>query len=300
VGAGGTIYVFAGGAPLYVSDWNHLGGPKPYTTIDSAAIDNAGSGGSWSHVRVTPADGTIVRASGTPTAGAVYVFAGGAPIYVVDWAHVGGSRAYTTVDGTALDNAGAGGAWNHVRATPADGTAVYAVNAGVSALYVFAGGAPLHVANWTQACADRPATFVDTAALDNAGIGGIWNHVRYRPADGTFIRDGQSDDAYRVVGGAPIYVSSWSVFGGAPPPAVDVDGSAIAAAGSGGPYNHLLFYPADGTLVTGARGGARYTVTGGVPAPYTGTATIPATNTIDQYAIDHASESAQLSHLRGQ
>jgi hypothetical protein len=290
VAAGGSIYVFAGGTPFWVTNWANIGGPQPYTPIDQLIIDNIGGAGVWSHTRTTPTDGTIINGSGT-----IYVFAGGAPLPVADWAHVGGPKPYTVIDQVILNNIGGDGVWSHIRATPADGTIVTA--AGIT--YVLAGGAPLPVTDWSHIGGLKPSTVIDQFVIDYAGGEGIWSRVHATPADGTFLRAFQSNDIYRVVGGAPVFVSGWAALNpdGTPFPSTDIDGVDVEKAGCGTVYNHLRYAPADGTLVTGSPGGARYLITDGQPVPYTGTDAIPATNTIDQYAIDHAGEPGRLSHL---
>jgi hypothetical protein len=51
----GRVFVFAGGTPLYVSNWANIGGPQPSIQIDDWPIDN--------HFFTTtyPVDGTNVR-----------------------------------------------------------------------------------------------------------------------------------------------------------------------------------------------------------------------------------------------
>src|SRR5205807_9775355 len=105
------------------------------TQIDPAAIDNAGAGGVWNHLRQYPLDGTFVASS----AGFVYRFAGGAPIYVSSWNAVGGSQPATLIDQAAIDNADGASPWNHVHKYPADGTFVAG---STGAVYPAAGGAP--------------------------------------------------------------------------------------------------------------------------------------------------------------
>jgi hypothetical protein len=61
----GEGHVVADGAPIYVSTWATFGGPQPTTTVDQAAIDNAGSGGLWNHLRAMPADGTLITGAQT-------------------------------------------------------------------------------------------------------------------------------------------------------------------------------------------------------------------------------------------
>src|SRR5664280_2013964 len=55
-----------------------------------------------------PADGTFVS---TSPRGEVYRIAGGAPLYVSNWAVFGGAQPTTTVDAGDIDNAGAGSVW---------------------------------------------------------------------------------------------------------------------------------------------------------------------------------------------
>jgi hypothetical protein len=68
---------------------------------------------------------------------------------------------------------------------------------------------------------------------------------------------------YRVAGGAPLYVSAWSVFGGAQP-TTGIDQWSIDRAGID-PHSGLNDMPADGTFVASAQTGAVYRVAGGAP-----------------------------------
>ncbi|MFY1631659.1 hypothetical protein ACN27F_34350 [Solwaraspora sp. WMMB335] len=103
-------------------------------------------------------------------------------------------------------------------------------------VYRIAGGAPLHVSSWDAFGGPQPTMPISVAQL---------NALPYYPADGTFIVGGQTDQIFRVAGGAPLYVSSWVPFGG-PQPTVVVDQDAIDNAGSGGagsPWSHLSLNP---------------------------------------------------------
>src|SRR3954471_16462722 len=51
------------------------------------------------------------------------------------------------------------------------------------------------------------------AALDNAGAGGVWNHVNAVPADGTLVNGSPTGQVYRFAGGAPLYISTWDEVG---------------------------------------------------------------------------------------
>jgi len=310
-------YEFAGGAPIFVSDFSHVGG-QPATApipIDQTAIDDAGSGGAFNHIRQLPADGTFVTATDPATSTVnAYVFAGGAPIYISDWSHVGGQPTGTiaAVDQTAFDNAGSGGVYNHVRPTPPDGTYVNGQGSGGALVesYVFAGGAPIPITDWTHlggpAAGTPPSNVnpvsVDENALDNAGSGGPYNHVRQTPADGTFLA-GNADKIngiFVTAGGAPIYVSNFEDVGGARG-STSVDQTAIDDAGTGGIFNHLRAKPADGTLVESFGTGHIFVIAGGAPLEVTSLANIgsPAQTPtfVDQVALDKAGSGGFYNHL---
>jgi hypothetical protein len=99
----GQVYRMAGGAPIYVSTWSAFGGPQPTVTVDQAQVEA---------MRYTPTDGTFIVGA---QRGEVYRMAGGAPIYVSTWSAFGGSQPTVSVDVAAIDNAGKGGVWNHLR-----------------------------------------------------------------------------------------------------------------------------------------------------------------------------------------
>jgi hypothetical protein len=224
------VYEFAGGAPIWVSDWAHIGGSRPYVIIDGAAIDNAGAGGVWDHVRLAPADGTVVGGS----TNGIYIFAGSAPIWVSDWAHIGGSRPYTLIDYSAIDNAG-NGRWSHLRQQPADGTFIRAYTTGD--VYRIEGGAPVWVSSWAAfgGSGTSPATDEDVALIDNAGSGGRYK-LNYRPAEGTKLIATSTGAKYTVQGGHAVPYPGSDQF-----PATNVvDKFAIDHAGESVPLNHLL------------------------------------------------------------
>jgi hypothetical protein len=78
---------------------------------------------------------------------------------------------------------------------------------------------------------------VDETALDNAGSGGDWNHMSFRPADGTIFESFNTGSVYQVIGGVPtLDCSAAQTF-------LYVDQFALNAAGSGGFYNHLAPLP---------------------------------------------------------
>ena len=290
VRAGTTTYRIAGGAPLHVSDWSTVGGEHPYVAIDPADIAHAGAGGTWNHLRATPADGTFIRAGGV-----VYRIAGGAPLRIGNWDSVGGTHPYTTIDPAAITKAGTGITWNQLRVRPRDGTFVRA--GGV--VYRIAGGAPLRVGNWDSVGGTHPYTTIDPAAITKAGTGGSFNHLSAKPAPGTYIRSGTQ--IFRIAGGAPLVVTSWTPLGGSQPYTV-VDPAVVLHAGQPGVWSHLNWYPADGTFLEGLPGKHIFRVKGGRAVlvtswtPYGGPQPFVA---ITQATIDRAGSGGGYNHLRG-
>lgn len=100
----GQYYIFAGGAPLHMSQswWRSLRPRPKATVVPQVVLDQAGGFGAWSHVRNTPANGTLIKAGS-----AVYRIANGAPV-----PHYGVRGV--PVDPAAIDNAGGSGPWSHL------------------------------------------------------------------------------------------------------------------------------------------------------------------------------------------
>ena len=162
----GNVYRIAGGAPVYVSSWAHMGG-DPGTTRSLSASEFAA-------LRTYPADGTYIVgvAPGAADNGTVYRVAGGAPVYVSSWAHMGGDPGTTVaVDLAAIHNGGAGGVWNHLRYYPTSGTVLTA--SGRS--YRVEDGVPRLLAE------SKSGVAVDPAAIANAGRPGVWSHLKAVP-----------------------------------------------------------------------------------------------------------------------
>ncbi|MBB6629543.1 CHAP domain-containing protein [Nocardioides sp. KIGAM211] len=249
----GYVYRFAGGAPLYVSSWDAIGGSQAAPMVDQAALENHG-GEPWNHTLEYPSDGTLVNAGGD-----VYRFAGGAALYVSNFDNIGGSAPSTTVDRAALDNQG-GAPWNHSRAYPADGTLVNAAGN----VYKYAGGAPLYVSNFDAIGGSQPSTTVDEFALTHAG-GVPINHSLIVPADNTFLRSMVTGEVYAVTGGLARYVPSWDAYGG-PQPTIDVDIEAIRNAGLPGVWAHLSSQRPESQLDRLTRSGGRLQALFSAPA----------------------------------
>lgn len=114
------------------------------------------------------------------------------------------------------------------------------------------------------------------------------------PSDGTLVS--YQGNVYRIASGAPIYVSSWAVFGG-PQPTQALSDSQWAA---------LRQYPADRTGLCGQEaggGGGAFVVAGGAPiwiSSFNNISPNPCVP-VDQAAIDNAGDASitpSLAHLR--
>jgi cell wall-associated NlpC family hydrolase len=232
----GGVFIVAGGAPMYVSNWAAIGGPHPGIGIDGAAIANAGGGVPWNHLRPYPADGTQLDASN----GGVFIVAGGAPMYVSNWAAIGGPRPGVGIDGWDIEHPDNPAA--HLRPYPADGTQLDSSTGGV---YIVAGGAPMYVSNWAAIGGPHPGVGIDGWDIEHPDNPAA--HLRPYPADGTFLNS-STGAVYRVAGGAAIPVTTWRLFGGVQPYTTidqwDIENPSNPAA-------HLRPYPADGTMVEG-------------------------------------------------
>jgi surface antigen len=226
----GFVYRIAGGAPIYVSNWTSVGGPQQARTLSDTE---------FAALPQFPRDGTLLGASD----GGVYIAAGGAPLYLSNWAAIGGPKPSIGIDGAAVSHAGDGVPWDHLRSYPADGTLLGASDGRV---YIAAGGAPLWLSNWAAIGGPKPSVAIDRWDVENTADPHA--HLRLYPADGTFIRSTGTGRVYRVAGGAPIYVSTWNIFGGVQPFA-NIDQWAFDHPAD--PHAHLRAAPLDGTVVKG-------------------------------------------------
>jgi len=282
VSYGGHVYRIAGGAPIYVSSWDRFGGPKPTTALSAAQ---------FGALPTYPRDGTLIsgQAPGHAEHGTVYRIAGGAPLYVSSFAHIGGDTGTIGVDLSAIHNAGGGSPWNHLRYRPAEGTFISGQAPGHpehGSVYTIAGGAPIYVSSFANVGGNQGTVPVDLAAIHNAGSAGRWSHLNWFPTDGAFvsISDGS---VLRFAGGAPIPVSNWANIGGHPAGAAvtRVDHVALSSAGAGGRWNHVRYHPADGTILDAS--GTKYQVRDGAPYAF---ATSAAGIRIDPVAIQKAGQ----------
>ena len=290
VSYGGHVYRIAGGAPIYVSSWDRFGGPKPTTALSAAQ---------FGALPTYPRDGTLIsgQAPGHADHGTVYRIAGGAPLYVSSFAHIGGDTGTIGVDLSAIHNAGGGSPWNHLRYRPAEGTFISGQAPGHpehGSVYTIAGGAPIYVSSFANVGGNPGTVPVDLAAIHNAGSAGRWSHLNWFPTDGAFvsISDGS---VLRFAGGAPIPVSNWANIGGHPAGAAvtRVDHVALSSAGAGGRWNHVRYHPADGTILDAS--GTKYQVRDG--APYAHSTSVAGIR-VDPVAIQRAGQPGLWSHLK--
>ncbi len=108
----GPVYRIAGGAPIYVTGWANVGGVRPYTVIDPAAVRYAGVGGAWSHLSWYPTTPTYVQGIGST---AVHQVVNGVPTFLRSWSLVGGVKPVTLVDANAIRMHGQSGVFSHLR-----------------------------------------------------------------------------------------------------------------------------------------------------------------------------------------
>jgi hypothetical protein len=172
-----ATYRIAGGAPLYLSDWNAVGGPQPVTVISQQQFNS---------LPPVPADGTFLQTS----TGAVYRVAGGAPLYVSDRSRFGGAQPYVTIDQWDIDNITNPAA--HLNPVPANATFLTTTSGHV---YRVAGGAPFAVSSWSVFGGVQPSVTVDPWNIDN--ISNPAAHLAARPVDGTLV-EGLPSQSYWV------------------------------------------------------------------------------------------------------
>lgn len=218
----GHVFRMAGGAPVYIGSWAPFGS-QPTISTTQAAVDLMGA----------PRNGTFIVGAET---GQVYRIAGGAPIYISSWAPFGGPQPTVSVNQGTIDQAG--NPITHLSAYPADGTFLHGIETGQ--VFRVAGGAPIYISSWTPLGGPQPSVSVSQYSIDTGDRNRV-THLRSVPPTGTFLRAADTGRVYRVQAGRPIYVPSWSPYGGVRP-FVDVTQWAFDNAGnsathlSGNPY----------------------------------------------------------------
>ncbi len=211
---------------------------------DLAASPTRMSASAASAAASAPTEGSFVS-----YAGRVYRIVGGAPFYVSSWTPFGGKKKVTAIS-TAQ--------WTSLRAYAKDGTFVRAMPGG--AVYRIVAAAPFYVSTWTAFGGKQTTTDIDAADITYAGHSAPWwgvynftldwdgvvNGVKGRSS--VFVKGGQTGRIYKMVGGAPIYVQSWTPYGSGHT-TITVDQNAIDRAGQTGNYRFVLKHPLDGWVI---------------------------------------------------
>ncbi|MET3808754.1 uncharacterized protein YkwD [Nakamurella sp. UYEF19] len=164
-------------------------------------------------------------------------------------------------------------------------------DASTNSVFRMAGGAPIAVHSWTPFGGVKPTKLVAHTTVAR---------LPQYPADGTYLRTAGVGAVFKVVGGAPVYVSRWAAMGGVFP-TTDVDPLAISYAGSSGNWSHLRAYPVDGTFVRTTSDGAVYRMSGGAPLWVSSWAAIGGVKpaiAIDAAAVSHGGMAGVWSHLK--
>ncbi|GAA2160521.1 CHAP domain-containing protein [Pedococcus bigeumensis] len=204
------VFRLVGKAPVFASTWTAFGGTQPTYLISSTSLAT---------LPMRPAEGTFIKGAQRKEA---YRIAGGAPVIVTSWTVFGGTKPTVVVDQTAIDRAGTGGVWNHLNAVPADGTFIKTGQR--QEPYRISGGAPIPISSWANVGGYKTPVYVDQLAVDKAGSGVKFNHLRFHPKDGTVITALPGIASYKVTAGMPVRTTTTSS-------AVGVDQVAIEKAG---------------------------------------------------------------------
>jgi hypothetical protein len=226
VSYGGRVYRIAGGAPIYAS-------ATYLATLSTAPPINALTAAEWSALPTYPRNNTYIR---TMPSKHVYVMAGGAPLYVSStfWASIATKPTVINVDETTVAKASSTAPYNRIRKLPLSGPFLHAIQEGHPdhwKVFRVIGGAPVFVSTWSVYGGTQPLIKVGMDVIEKAGSGGLYNHLLYRPYEGTILRvpDGKK---YRIVDGAPIPHTTTNA-------GILTDPDAIANAGKPGRYSHL-------------------------------------------------------------
>jgi hypothetical protein len=209
----GSVFVIAGGAPLYVSTWADIPGSYPgYTLwVDGWNLSNLGN--AQDHLNTVPANGTYITegSAGNPSVnGSVFVIAGGAPLYVSSWSDIPGGYPGSTLWVDSWDLTNIGSSADHLNAVPSAGT--FLVTA-AGATYRVAGGAPLPITNctvlggctspvtidsWDIAHLDGSQTGLDAVPLVSTVVEGLPSGAYWEYESGGWVTTGSTGSAVQV------------------------------------------------------------------------------------------------------
>jgi hypothetical protein len=188
----GSIYRLAGGAPIYVTNCAiyGAGGCGPVVSVPDLSL--------LAHY---PADGTVIMGAQT---GRVYRIAGGAPIYVTNWATIGGPQPSVAVDQQSIDPANLTAVTaSHLLVYPDDNEFLFAANP--PTYYRMAGRAPLPVTSCADVGGCTGAVTIDPGAIAGAGSSAPapapFNHLLQIPVTGTVLEGSPSATYWLIAGG---------------------------------------------------------------------------------------------------
>ena len=182
---------------------------------------------------------------------------------------------------------------------PADATFVQVT--GTGQVYRIAGGAAVPATSWPAVgLRSRPANVRWLSAADFARM-----HTHLK--DGTFIKGYATGQVYRMIGGAPTYVTgpAWRSTLSKTTQArgmVTVDQAAIDRAGQTGVWTHILKFPVDDKLFIAFNGSYSqpyYTTNFAPIADRSESPIYPETVALDYAAVTHAGQGGVWSHLWG-
>jgi hypothetical protein len=267
---------------------------------------NLGNGGDWGNraaamgyrVDRTPVAGSIAWWSYgsyfAPSNGHVgYVEeVNGSTITISDSSWSGGSKRYRLTAGEAN--------WPnrfiHFKdvgyTPPRTGSFVRARENGV--VYKMVGRTPVQVTSWAPYGGTKPTMPVYRTSLLT---------LPTKIANGSFIKGTARGEVFRVVGGAPIYVSSWASVGGSKATTL-IAQNTIDLAGSSSSYAALSRYPATSyaSAVDSTGRVINYKVSAGWAyrlRSWSQVGGVKPTVRIDMAAITHAGQAGKWSHLKG-
>jgi lysozyme len=230
-------------------------------------------------------NGSLVQLAGTSP---VYVVAGGAPVYLTTWSGYPGSHHVRRLTW---------GQFYSLRSSPRDGTFLRTAVSGQ--IYQVVGQAPVYVDSWAPFGGARPSVYVSQGTVDGAGQPGVYSHLAAVPQNGTFVRSFTTGAVYRMVGGAPIYVSTWDYYGGWQPD-ININERAIddavsSPAAATGVFRHLYQRPEDASFASDPTAGTFFTTLGGALVSTTDTG--QAFTAIGDSAVINAGQPGVWSHL---
>jgi hypothetical protein len=162
------FYEIVGGAPLLVSDWTAVGGVQPYTVITQQQFDA---------LNPVPTNGTLFQTN----TGAVYVVAGGAPMYVTSISVFVGAPQPLLVDEWNVDNVG--NPASHLSPSPANGTFLTTT---LGQNYRVAGDAPIAISSWSVFGGVQSSVMIDP--WDIANLSNPLARLIARPTIGTVVQ----------------------------------------------------------------------------------------------------------------